>query len=385
MMKKITALLLALTMTLAPCATAMADSGFAAFGGAGREDNQTTLSQDGWVVLDDLEMMVQVSDYVTIKQEDGFVYIYTQQEDAIPYIMVGRYDTTWKDVTGEFTTYMKSVYSGLKVSEKAGNVTISGSTFKRIVYQYKSSGYTVRDTRLFYEQLGKTYMFGSKQIESLNNGTISEDALRRVAGSFSTRIANAPKNAAHVNSRNFVYGSSSGTPAASSQGSFSQGSASASAQEDYSGLQSVTFQESMASFNGVWVDFEDGFSIYMPSSWREFEVSSTQADANVLYFAGDASGKAHAPYVIVRWTESDGVKTLDELSAAIADAGYQVDAKLMVNGIPCVSYGETEQDVSGIMFFHPMSRDYLLTIVAGEYSSNTSLQAAVLLSLSLQE
>ena len=41
--------------------------------------------QDDIIALDDIGISVQVSDYTAIRQDDGFVYIYTMADDSICY------------------------------------------------------------------------------------------------------------------------------------------------------------------------------------------------------------------------------------------------------------------------------------------------------------
>ena len=44
--------------------------------------------QDDIIALDDIGISVQVSDYTAIRQNDGFVYIYTMADDSIPYVII---------------------------------------------------------------------------------------------------------------------------------------------------------------------------------------------------------------------------------------------------------------------------------------------------------
>ena len=103
----------------------------------------------------------------------------------------------------------------------------------------------------------------------------------------------------------------------------------------------------------------------------------------VLYLAGDASGSDTAPAVSVVWAKNDGAESIDDLAAAIGQAGYQVDDIVSINGIPCVSYRLEDGDCSAIMFFHPTDQQYILCITATQYTANVDMICSILTSLSL--
>ena len=143
-------------------------------GELGEEANQiaapsTAASNSSDVIaLDDLGISVIPSEYVAIQQEDGFVYIYNQEKDCIPYVIVGYYDMAADDFASQFTQYMRESYEDLQVTSPEAAVTLGNREYTYIQYSYSVSGYAVRDSRLFFTENGRTYMFGAKEIPELS-------------------------------------------------------------------------------------------------------------------------------------------------------------------------------------------------------------------------
>ena len=177
-------------------------------GELGEEANQIAASVAGVsyssdvVALDDLGISVAPSDYVAIQQVDGFVYIYTQETDCIPYVIVGYYDMVAEDFASQFTQYMTESYEDLQVMSPEAAVTVGDREYTYIQYSYSVSGYTVRDSRLFLPENGRTYMFGAKEIPELSLYVGSN--LEEVAGSFAYLAGGDSDYAKHVDSTRSV-------------------------------------------------------------------------------------------------------------------------------------------------------------------------------------
>lgn len=107
------------------------------------------------IALDDIGVSIQVSDYTAIRQEDGFVYIYTMADESIPYVIIGKYDSASINFVNEFTKYMADSYSDLQVVEDIDTVELGGRIFTEIGYTYTAGGCTVRDRRLFSAKMIK--------------------------------------------------------------------------------------------------------------------------------------------------------------------------------------------------------------------------------------
>ena len=387
-------------------------------GELGEETNQiaapaagVTYSADV-IALDDLGISVAPSDYVAIQQVDGFVYIYTQEVDCIPYVIAGCYDMAAEDFASQFTRYMEGSYEDLQVTSPEAAVTVGDREWTYIQYSYSVSGYTVRDSRLFFPENGKTYMFGAKEIPELSLFVGSN--LEETAGSFAYLAGGDSDYAKHVDSTRSVvsdaqatvdniedtvgdiveqgYGDSniaggtvgdnSGT-AGGSAGGTASGTEDSDVSGSSAGYSSITFSQDKANYEGTWVPFEDGFQLYLPSAWNTYELTEDQVNQGVLYLAGDASGADTAPAVSVVWAYSDGAETINDLATAIRQGGYQVDDLVSINGIPCVSYRLEDGDCSAIMFFHPTNKDYVFCVTATQYTANVDMICSILTSLSL--
>ena len=365
------------------------------------------------VALDDLGISVAPSDYVAIQQVDGFVYIYTQETDCIPYVIVGYYDMVAEDFASQFTQYMTESYEDLQVMSPEAAVTVGDREYTYIQYSYSVSGYTVRDSRLFLPENGRTYMFGAKEIPELSLYVGSN--LEEVAGSFAYLAGGDSDYAKHVDSTRSVVpdaqatvdniedtvgdiveeqgsgdsniaggtvGDNSGT-AGGSAGGTTSGTEDSDVSDSSAGYSSITFSQDKANYEGTWVPFEDGFQLYLPSAWNTYELTEDQVNQGVLYLAGDASGADTAPAVSVVWAYSDGAETINDLATAIRQGGYQVDDLVSINGIPCVSYRLEDGDCSAIMFFHPTNKDYVFCVTATQYTANVDMICSILTSLSL--
>ena len=295
-------------------------------GELGEEANQIAASVAGVsyssdvVALDDLGISVAPSDYVAIQQVDGFVYIYTQETDCIPYVIVGYYDMVAEDFASQFTQYMTESYENLQVMSPEAAVTVGDREYTYIQYSYSVSGYTVRDSRLFLPENGRTYMFGAKEIPELSLYVGSN--LEEVAGSFAYLAGGDSDYAKHVDSTRSVVsdaqatvdniedtvgdiveeqgsgdsnmaggtvGDNSGT-AGGSAGGTTSGTEDSDVSDSSAGYSSITFSQDKANYEGTWVPFEDGFQLYLPSAWNTYELTEDQVNQGVLYLAGDASG-----------------------------------------------------------------------------------------------
>ena len=380
-------------------------------GELGEEANQIAASVAGVsyssdvVALDDLGISVAPSDYVAIQQVDGFVYIYTQETDCIPYVIVGYYDMVAEDFASQFTQYMTESYEDLQVMSPEAAVTVGDREYTYIQYSYSVSGYTVRDSRLFLPENGRTYMFGAKEIPELSlyvgsfaylAGGDSDyakhvDSTRSVVPDAQATVDNIEDTVGDIveeqgsgdsNIAGGTVGDNSGTTGGSAGGTTS-GTEDSDVSDSSAGYSSITFSQDKANYEGTWVPFEDGFQLYLPSAWNTYELTEDQVNQGVLYLAGDASGADTAPAVSVVWAYSDGAETINDLATAIRQGGYQVDDLVSINGIPCVSYRLEDGDCSAIMFFHPTNKDYVFCVTATQYTANVDMICSILTSLSL--
>ena len=329
------------------------------------------------IALDDLNVSVELPGYAGIEEdaEDGMVYIYTKEAGSIPYVLVGqyKYSGTVSQFGDLFTSYMQDNYGDLDVDELQEGVELGGKSLERIVYRYSVSGYEAKDTRYFCSLLGRIYMVGAKEIPEIAY-EVGSGFLEGAAASLAPLAGGYGDYEKHVDSEHSLEGTpytapaptAAATPAPSSSGK----------------TPDIQFTESMADYEGTWVPFADGFKIYLPSDWDEFSVSNAMSQQGILYLAGEESQSADAPNIKVAYSEAGGVKTPDELAAALKQAGYSVDRVYNINGFDCVLYGSAEQNISGLMFFHPLTTDYVFAVVGAPADQNAALLAKILISLS---
>ena len=374
------------------------------FGQASGENNnlkipeQTFAAEGDLIALDEVGISVIADDYTSIREEDGFVYVYTDADGSIPYVIIGRYDMVSDDFAAEFTDYMAGLYPDLRVVSEASPLVLNGNEWTKIQYEYTISGYTGLDTRLFCEWNGSTYMFGSKEVPSIAF-TVPDGCLEKLASSMSPLAGGDSDYENHVDDERSVEGNGSSVaemggfnmPQQGQAGSDDAGTETAdgSSEEVVSGMSqptsessgSITFTEDVAGYEGAWVRFDDGFRLYLPSEWYTYTVSDEMRQDGILYQAGDPSQADGTPWISVNFGSAEGLSSLRDLAEVLEYGGYMIDDIITVNGIDCVSYTEPESDLCGLMFFHPQGLNYVICVVGFSYSQNVDTIAAALCSL----
>lgn len=99
-----------------------------------------------------------------------------------------------------------------------------------------------------------------------------------------------------------------------------------------------------APFDGVWVQFEDGFEILMPSDWLEIEVTDEMIAGGVFYAACSPDG---ANTVQMSWSPLDEAMTAQQIQAALATQ-YPDAEVLEVNGIEFIAFSDEVNDLFGM-------------------------------------
>lgn len=143
--------------------------------------------------------------------------------------------------------------------------------------------------------------------------------------------------------------------------------AEAVAEEDVESVSGhIAFTEDMAPYEGRWVTFEDGFKLFMPKEWSRIDLDETQQQAGLFYRAenggSDSAVGDTAMGVAVSFVRAGELKTLDELAADFASAGFGEIDKLDINGIPCISFVRAAGDYRGVAFYHPTHSNYVLAV-----------------------
>lgn len=146
------------------------------------------------------------------------------------------------------------------------------------------------------------------------------------------------------------------------------------------------FDEESAGYEGVWVDFEDGFRLYLPAEWVYYEITDEQSETGLFYRAGNNGTGDASMGLAVSCAETEGIQDPQALAEAFAVAGFSAVSPVELNGIPAVSFENPEEDYRGVAFHHPTCSGYVMTVYVaplGEPGNAMSrLGRAILSSLS---
>ena len=100
-----------------------------------------------------------------------------------------------------------------------------------------------------------------------------------------------------------------------------------------------------AAFEGTWVQFEDGFEVYLPSDWLVVDVTDEMIQSGVFYAVASPDG---ARNMQVGWTEDAGAEDADTVKAGLESSYTDVEV-LNINGIDFVTYTDAQNDSTGIV------------------------------------
>lgn len=94
-------------------------------------------------------------------------------------------------------------------------------------------------------------------------------------------------------------------------------------------------------FDGTWVQFEDGFEIYLPSDWYEFECTEEMNAQGIFYMAGTEDMSYSCT---MAWQALEEDCTVEALHAELVTA-YPGAELVEVNGIAVIVYADLENDL----------------------------------------
>ena len=108
------------------------------------------------------------------------------------------------------------------------------------------------------------------------------------------------------------------------------------------GMTAVATAEGIESlFDGVWVQFEDGFEIYLPADWYAVECTEEMNAQGIFYMAGTEDMSYTCT---LAWNALEEDCTIEELQAAMATV-YPDAEVVEVNGVALVAYADTENNL----------------------------------------
>lgn len=100
-----------------------------------------------------------------------------------------------------------------------------------------------------------------------------------------------------------------------------------------------------APFEGVWVQFEDGFEVLLPANWLEIEVTEEMIAGGIFYAACSEDG---ANTVQMSWSALEAAMTAQEVQAALATQ-YPDASVLEINEIEFVGFTDEANDLFGMV------------------------------------
>ena len=96
-----------------------------------------------------------------------------------------------------------------------------------------------------------------------------------------------------------------------------------------------------APFEGVWVQFEEGFEVLLPAEWLEIEVTEDMAAQGVFYVACSEDGEH---LVQMMWSPLETEMTAQEVQAELVTE-YTDAEVLEINGIEFISLSDEANDL----------------------------------------
>ena len=338
------------------------------------------------VALDDLDISVRVDGFVLVREdEDGFVYIYTEDDDYIPYVILGCYDMAYEKIADAFTDSMTENYPGLDVDLLQEGLELGDREYTKVIYHYQVNNYNIDDTRLFCEYNNKTFMFGMKEIQELDD-IIGEDYLESVARSISMLAGGYDDYKYHVLSDKpllFEDIDEKGLAGAGKEDAPKKDEK----KPDQDDKEKTVFYEEDAPYDGVWVPFEDGFQLYFPADWSYLNITQEQKEAGIILIAADTSIPEEMPLLNVSFAYDETIDGLEGLTSYIDNAGYITEGIYTVNDIVCLIYHDAALTFRGEIFLYPLDEDsgFFLSVGANYYQNDKEAFDAILMSLKRTE
>lgn len=129
-------------------------------------------------------------------------------------------------------------------------------------------------------------------------------------------------------------------------------------------------------FDGSWVQFEEGFELYLPNDWLVLEASEEELAAGIAFSVCSPDG---AYYMALAWNGLEAELTIDELQAALVEAGYPVEP-VEVNGLALLVMGDAENDTLSFIGMDAAEPGYYTFVFTPMSDENLRLMASVIAS-----
>jgi len=126
-------------------------------------------------------------------------------------------------------------------------------------------------------------------------------------------------------------------------------------------------------YDGVWVQFDGGFEVYMPSDWLEVELTEEDAANGYFYSACSAD---QSILMMMAWAPLESAVTLNELYE-ILSANYPAEM-LTVNGIGLICMGDAENNTVSFIGLDGVDLGYYSFLFAPVSDDETKAYAAAI-------
>ena len=95
------------------------------------------------------------------------------------------------------------------------------------------------------------------------------------------------------------------------------------------------------AFDGTWVQFEDGFELYLPSDWHSFECTEEMNAQGIFFLAGTED---LARSCTLAWQPLEEDCTVEAFHAELVTA-YPDAEIVQVNGVALIAYADAENNL----------------------------------------
>lgn len=135
-------------------------------------------------------------------------------------------------------------------------------------------------------------------------------------------------------------------------------------------VQKVVFEE---IFPGTWVQFEQGFEIYLPSDWLVLEATEEEQAMGIAFSVASPDG---AYMMTLAWSALEVEATILDMQEVLA-AQYPVEL-IEINGIGMLVMGDPENDTLSIIAMDAAEPGYYSFVFAPMSSEELRAYATVI-------
>lgn len=94
-------------------------------------------------------------------------------------------------------------------------------------------------------------------------------------------------------------------------------------------------------FDGVWVEFTDGFELYLPADWYSYECTEEDLANGIFFFAGNEDVSKSCT---ISWSALETECTIEEAYLSLLESEPEASL-LSVNGVGLITYTDEENGV----------------------------------------